>query len=314
MNLISLKKYDTAQIEKIIDASIKIKQEPKKYCNLFKNKKMYMLFEKTSTRTSVAFGMGFNEHGGKFIMQRWEDSNFAVGEVVDETRYVARNVDILLARLKLNETIELIGNFSTIPVINGCCNKYHPTQVLADCMTIKEIFGTYNVKLAYIGVWNNVFNSLVLSFARLGGKLIGVCPIINEAAISKDEIAVVVKNTENLEIFDDKNMSPAKLTEIVNNVDVVYTDTWVDMEFFDDPNYTELKDAQIKLMTPFSLTKELLRNSKAKVMHDMPIHPGFEIERNIVESHIDTILHQAENRRHVAKGIFTHLLDIEVKD
>jgi ornithine carbamoyltransferase len=308
MNLITLKAFGTSQIESIIDTSIQIKQDPLKYGEVLKNKKMYMLFEKTSTRTTVGFSFGFTELGGTYFFQRWHESNFAVGEIADETRYVARNVDIILARLKQNKAIEAMGKSSPIPVINGCCDKYHPTQALADCMAVKELFGTYQKTLLYIGIWNNVFNSLVYSFPRLGGKLIGVCPIINEASISKQELDEVVTNTPNLEFYNASEATPEKLKALVNAADIVYTDTWVDMEFFNNPEYKDIKEERIKLMKPYALTSELLKDSQVKVMHDMPMHPGYEIERDVIEAHLETILHQAENRRHVAKGIFMFLL------
>ncbi len=312
MNMITLKTFDAAQLESIIDASIKIKKNPAQYGELLKNKNLYMLFEKTSTRTSLSFGLGINELGGRYFIQKWEDSNFSIGEVVDETRYVARNVDIILARLKKNSDIEAMGECSPIPVINGCCNKYHPTQALADCMTIKETFGTYKKTLLYLGIWNNVFNSLVYSLPKLGGKLIGVCPIINESSISDTEIADVVGNIEHLEFFGKSDITPEKLKELANGSDIVYTDTWVDMEFFTNPEFKGLKEERVNMMKPFAITAELLVDSPAVVMHDMPIHPGYEIERDVVETHMETILNQAENRRHVAKGIFTQLLGVNI--
>ena len=312
MNMITLKTFDAAQLESIIDASIQIKKDPSQYGELLKNKNLYMLFEKTSTRTALSFGLGFNELGGRYFIQRWEDSNFSIGEVVDETRYVARNVAVILARLKENSDIEAMGECSPIPVINGCCNKYHPTQALADCMTIKETFGTYKKTLLYLGIWNNVFNSLVYSLPKLGGKLIGVCPIINESSISETEITDVVGSTENLEFYGKSDITPEKLKELVNGSDIVYTDTWVDMEFFTNPEFKGLKEERVNMMKPFAITAELLADSPAVVMHDMPIHPGYEIERDVVETHMETILNQAENRRHVAKGIFTQLLGIDI--
>ena len=86
MNLITLKTFEPEQIVSIIDTSIQIKQNPLEYGDVLKHKKMYMLFEKTSTRTSLGFGMGFNELGGTHFIQRWQDSNFAIGEIVDEAR------------------------------------------------------------------------------------------------------------------------------------------------------------------------------------------------------------------------------------
>lgn len=312
MNMITLKSYDAGKLESVIDASIQIKKDPGQYEGLLKNRNLYMLFEKTSTRTSLSFGLGFNELGGRYFIQRWEDSNFSIGEVVDETRYVARNVDIILARLKQNSDIEDMGKCSPIPIINGCCNKYHPTQALADCMTIKETFGTYEKTLLYLGIWNNVFNSLVYSLPKLGGKLIGVCPIINESSISGKEISDIKESTQNFEYYGISDITPEKLKSLANGSDIIYTDTWVDMEFFTNPEFKDLKEERVKMMKPFAITAELLADSPAVVMHDMPIHPGYEIDRDVVETHMTTILDQAENRRHVAKGIFTHLLGIEI--
>ena len=312
MNLITLRSLKASQIESIIDTSIRIKQDPKPYKNLLKDRYLYMLFEKTSTRTALGFGMGFNELGGMYFFQKWQDSNFSVGEIRDEVRYISRNADIILARLKENKNLETMGVFSPVPVINGCCNKFHPTQALADCMTVKEIFGGYGITMVYVGIWNNVFNSLAASLPRLGGKLIGVCPIINEASISEEEISETVKASENLEIYRDSDITLEKLKELVAGADVVYTDAWVDMEFFNDPAFKEFGEDRIRKMKPYSLTLELLKDSRAKVMHDMPIHAGYEIEREVAEANMETILDQAENRRHVAKGIFTHLLDVEI--
>ena len=312
MNMVTLKSYDAATIESIIDTSIRIKKKPLKYEGILKDKNLYMLFEKTSTRTALSFGLGFNQLGGRYFIQRWADSNFSIGEVVDETRYVARNVDIILARLKENRDIEAMGKSSPIPVVNGCCNKYHPTQALADCMTVKEIFGTYQKTMVYLGIWNNVFNSLVYSFTKLGGKLVGICPIINESSISKKEAAALVAKTENLAYYGESDITAKKLKDIVEQADIVYTDTWVDMEFFVNPDFKDLKEARIKQMKPYAITADLLKKSPAVVMHDMPIHPGYEIDRDVVETHMETILDQAENRRHVAKGIFTHLLGVSI--
>ncbi|MBW2623599.1 MAG: ornithine carbamoyltransferase [Deltaproteobacteria bacterium] len=312
MNLITLRSLKSSQIESIIDTGIRIKENPRQYETLLKDRYLYMLFEKTSTRTALSFGMGFNELGGMYFFQKWRDSNFIVGEIRDEVRYIGRNADIILARLKENRDIETMAEFSPIPVINGCCNRFHPTQALADCMTVKEIFGGYDITMVYVGIWNNVFNSLAASLPRLGGKLIGVCPIVNEASISAREMSETIGSPENLTIHTGSDATPEKLRQCIQEADIVYTDAWVDMEFFNDPAFKEFGEERIKKMKPFSLTPQLLKGSPARVMHDMPIHDGYEIERTVAEANMETILHQAENRRHAAKGIVTHLLSIEV--
>ena len=307
MNVISLQDFSAAEIASIIDTSIQIKQEPLKYGDLLQHKKLYMLFEKTSTRTSLSSGLGFNELGGTYFIQKWEDSNFTVGEMIDETRYVATNVDIILARLKQSHTIQQMGKASPVPVINGCCDKFHPLQGLADCMTMKELFGTYEKTVLYVGIWNNVFNSLVYSIPKLGGTLIGLCPILNPASISEQEAGELVEDIENLSVYFGADASAEKLKDLVDTANVVYTDTWVDMEFFHNQMYHEQKEERIRLMKPFALSSDLLKDSQAKVLHDMPMHEGYEIDRDVIEAHIATILQQGENRRHVIKGLFAHL-------
>ena len=272
MHLITLNSLTVVELESIIDTSIRIKKNPQQYEGMLKGKSMYMLFEKTSTRTSLSFGLGFNELGGRYFFQRWQDSNFAVGEIIDETRLVATSVDLILARLKHNKDIEEMARISPVPVINGCCDKYHPTQGLADCMTIKEIFQTYEKTLVYIGIWNNTFNSLLASFPRLGGRLIGVCPILNQASISKKEVEEIVKSTDSFEFYQE--IKPGTLKKIVNEADIVYLDTWIDMEFINNPEFKNLKEERIRLMKPYQITADLMKDSPALVMHDMPIHPG----------------------------------------
>lgn len=311
MNLITLKGFEPDELEAMIETSLEVKQNPSRYAHVLSNKTLYMLFQKTSTRTALAFGLGAAELGGRYFTQKWDDSNFTVGDLFDETRYVARNVDIILARLKRHADIENMGKASPVPVINGCCEKDHPTQALADCLTIKEMFGTYRKTMLYVGVWNNIFNSLIDIFPRLGGHLIGVCPIINQASISNDEIPDVIKTVNHFEFYGRSEIDPEKLHQLAGEVDIIYTDTWVDMEYFNNPDFRRLQEERVTLMKPFSVTSDLLQNSRAVVMHDMPIHAGYEIERSVVEGHMETILRQAENRRHVAKGIMMHLLGLE---
>ncbi|MFY9813177.1 MAG: hypothetical protein WCF70_02740 [Dehalococcoidales bacterium] len=96
--------------------------------------------------------------------------------------------------------------------------------------------------------------------------------------------------------------------KLIREIDVVYTDTWVDMEFVNDKACAGLKEERLKKMLPFQINAELLQGSKAVVMHDMPIHAGFEITRDVVETHIKTILQQADNRKYAARSILFNLL------
>jgi len=263
---------------------------------------LVMLFQKTSTRTRVSFEAGMTELGGHAINLDWQATNFTLSKVRFETRYLCRNAAILMARLKSNADLTEMEKASSVPLINGCCNLYHPCQALADMLTIAEdrdgeVAGS---KLTYIGVYNNVVNSLTSISAALGVHLTLVCPIRNDDAIdheSRHRLLGMGQLTETLDI-----------ETAVSDADYVYTDTWLDMEFFNDPKYANEKEQRCRIMMPYQINAELMNNSRARIMHDMPIHPGFEIAEDMVESEQSIIYDQAENRLEAQKAIILHLL------
>ncbi len=306
-HLISLHDVETSYLAELIDLALTIKANPGEYANKLAGKMAYFLFQKTSTRTALSFAMGIKELGGEYFLQNYEDSNFAVGEIRDEIRYISSNLDLIMARMKENSDLLEMAEYSTVPVINGCCNKYHPCQALADLLTLREVFDSLQVKVLYVGVQNNVFNCLAASLPRLGGKLYAATPLINEAA-RNDALVDAAKATGNLELVD---CDAQTVRDVVQEVDAVYTDTWVDMEFFADASYQAEKEARTKAMMPFQFNETLLADSKAIVMHDMPIHPGFEITRDVIEKHMDTILRQAQNRKHAQKAVMASLLSAD---
>lgn len=307
-DFINFKNFTGEEINKIIDKAIDIKNKPEEYSDSLRGKFLYELFQKTSTRTALSFSMGMKELGGEYFFQKWEDSNFEVGEIKDEIRYVGSNVDIIMARLKFHQDVEEMAKHSPVPIINGCCNKYHPCQAMADLLTIKEVFATYKIKFLYIGVMNNVLNSLMESLPKLGGELFVIAPIINEASFD-EEIIEEAKKTGNLHILNHSGYRGQKLLDLVNNMDIIYTDSWIDMEFFNNPEFVDLKNERIEKMMPFQLNGDLLGNSRARIMHDMPIHAGYEISREIAEKNMEIILQQAENRKHAQKAILLYLLE-----
>jgi ornithine carbamoyltransferase len=306
-HFINFKHLKTEQLEAIIARALEIKRNPAAYAQKLSGKKMYMLFQKTSTRTALSFALGMTGLGGEYFLQNWEDSNFAVGEIRDEVRYVARHVDVIMARLKNNSDINLMSEYSPVPVVNGCCNKYHPCQAVADLLTIKEIFGNFKVKLLYLGIRNNVLNSLMESLPRLGGELFAVTPVINQPSIDEE----LYKNAEETGKFHDikaGNPDDDHFRNVLKEMDIVYTDTWIDMEFVNDPAYDKEKNKRLEKMLPFQVNSELLKGGNAVVMHDMPIHSGSEISRDMVEKNIDIILRQAENRQYAEQAILLSLL------
>ena len=306
-NMLNFKNFTAEELMGILELALDMKKNPEKYADSLKGKKLYSLFEKTSTRTFLSFATGITELGGSYFNQLWEDSNFVLGEPVSEIKYVCRNVDIIMARLVKNETVELFGDNVTVPFINGCDSSYHPCQILADALTILEKFGSLNVKLLYIGAKNNVFNSLVEFFAKMKmGTIYGLTPLVNNTACGPDFYEEAKASGHYVELEPTMSMEEAKT--YVKDMDILYTDTWVDMEFFNNPAYQKQKEETLAKMMPYQINDELLEGSKAIVFHDMPMHVGFEISESVEMKHLDTILDEAENRRHAEKAVMYTLI------
>ncbi|MBQ7707510.1 MAG: ornithine carbamoyltransferase [Lachnospiraceae bacterium] len=306
-NMLNFKNFSAEELMEILNLAQDMKKNPDKYSESLKGKKLYSLFEKTSTRTFLSFATGITELGGTYFNQLWEDSNFVLGEPISEIKYVCRNVDIIMARLVKNETVELFGKNVTVPFINGCDNSYHPCQILADALTIIEHFGSLDVKLLYIGAKNNVFNSLVEFFAKMKkGTIYGLTPLVNNTACDEAFYEEAKASGHYVELNPAMSIDEAKT--YVKDMDILYTDTWVDMEFFNNPAFAEKKAEIMSKMMPYQINDEFLEGSKAVVMHDMPMHVGFEISESVEMKNLDLILDEAENRRHAEKAVMYTLI------
>ena len=301
MHLINFKNLSGQQLLEIIDKAIEVKRNPEKYRRALDGKSLAMIFQKTSTRTRVSFEVAMTQLGGHALYIDWRTTNFTIADIYDETQYLSRNVDCIMARLLRNTDLQVMAKASRVPVINGCDEKYHPSQAIADLMTMKEKKGKLKgLKLVYIGVHNNVCNSLIEGCTKTGVKITTVTPIFNEPS-RDDELLEEARKTGLYETTLD-------VKEAVKDADFVYTDTWVDMEFFTDPKFAAEKEKRIKLMMPYQVNKELLRGSNAYIMHDMPIHRGYEISEDVIESPNSIIYEQSENRLYSAKAILLKLL------
>ena len=301
MHLINFKEVTGQQLADIVDLGIDIKHNLKKYSKSFASKSSALIFQKTSTRTRVAFEVAATQLGGHGLFIDWRTTNFTLADISDEIRYLSRNVDMIMARLMCDLDLLKMANASRVPVINGCDEMYHPSQALADLITIKEKKGTLKgAKLVYIGVHNNVCNSLIDGCTKTGVKLTTVTPIFNEAA--RDEELLTEANKTGLW----KSTLDAK--KAIKDADFVYTDTWIDMEFFTDLKFAAEKEKRIRLMMPYQINAELLKGSDPYIMHDMPIHRGYEISADAIECSKSVIYEQAENRLYSAKAIMLKLM------
>ncbi|MGD2065937.1 MAG: ornithine carbamoyltransferase [Candidatus Bathyarchaeota archaeon] len=301
MNLLTLKDLSSKTVEELIDASLEIKKNPEEYEFALEGKSLAMIFQKTSTRTRLSFEVGMTQMGGHAAFMDWLRTNLILADLKDETKSIAGYVDGIMARLLKNSVLADMAEASSVPVINGCDEKYHPCQIVADLVTVKERLGKLKgLKLAYIGVHNNICNSLIEGCTKTGVKIVTVTPLVNDASIDEG-LVEAAKATGMYEHSLDVKAA-------VEDCDVVYTDTWVDMEFFLDPKFKKEKEKRVKTMLPFQINKKLLRGSDALIMHDMPIHRGYEISNDIIDVPNSVIYTQSENRLHSAKAILTKLL------
>jgi ornithine carbamoyltransferase len=302
MHLLNFKELSAKQLNAFIDLGIEVKRNPEKYRKALDAKSLALIFQKTSTRTRVAFEVAMTQLGGHALYIDWRTTNFTLADIYDETQYLSRNVCAIMARLLRNADLQRMAEASRVPVINGCDERYHPSQAIADLITMKERKGTLKgVKITFIGIHNNVCNSLIEGCTKTGVKLTTVTPIVNEHA--RDEALMqAAKKTGLWQTTLDAKAAVA-------DADFVYTDTWIDMEFFTDPKFAAEKEKRLKLMMPYQINSALLKDSSAYIMHDMPIHRGYEISADIIEDNRSVIYEQAENRLYSAKTILLKLME-----
>jgi ornithine carbamoyltransferase len=301
-HLLSFKNWSAEDLSSSIELASALKAEPQEYHSCMKYKTLAMIFQKTSTRTRTSFAAAMHQLGGSIVELDWQKSNFAISSVADETRCLDRYVDIIMARLLRHHDLDEMASVSRVPVVNGCCNRYHPCQILADLLTIREKFQRFEgVVLAYLGALNNVANSLLDGCIKLGMEVILVTPDQPETTIDPD----ILENARQ----SGRYHLTSDLKAGVQKAAVVYTDTWVDMEVFNDPSYQREKEQRIRLLQHYQLNLELLRQSPALIMHCLPAHRGYEITTEALESERSIVFDQAANRLHAQKAAILRCLE-----
>jgi len=296
--IISVNEFSAEEIADLIDLAIRIKGNTDQFSRSLVGKTLLLLFQKTSTRTRAAFELGMKQLGGETVVMDWESSNFSISPVAYEARYLERIFDCIMARVKRHEDLRELADSVCIPVINGCCNLYHPSQTLADLMTVFEVKGSFDTSICYVGVQNNVANSLLLACSKMGIRLILVTPIQDEIP---PEVAVCLEKGDSV-------VQTLDITKALDSCEFVYTDTWINMEVFHDESYCAEKERRLKHMLPYQINRELIEDRDIHVMHDMPVHPGFEIDEFAINCERSVIFRQAENRLYAAQALLIALL------
>ncbi len=313
-HLISLKEQSKEDILKILDLAqkIKAKRNAGELTNYLTNKTLVMLFQKTSTRTRLSFESGMTELGGHGIFLDARTSQLGLSDFGDEIQAIMRFGQVLMFRaLKADDVIKA-ASYNRIPVIDACSEKYHPAQALSDLLTMAEKSGGIeNVKkITWLGVENNVSNTLMLACVKLGIKVAIAAPEANIQSVDA-ELNAMVESTGLVTRTTD-------LAQALQDTDFVHTDTWMDMEFFENGQVKASFQAEYErrkaTFMPFQLNANLINTyaPKAKIMHCMPCHVGYEISRDAIDHPSAVIFDQAENRLHMQKAMIMWLLEKEV--
>ena len=299
VNILTLDELESKEINNIIDLAIDLKKQQKKGKEkpLLQNKTLAMIFEKPSTRTRVSFETGMFQLGGHALTLSTNDLQLSRGESISDTaKTLSRYVNVVMARVYDHKSLENLARNSSVPVINGLSDSFHPCQILADLMTIKEHKKNLKkIKIAWIGDGNNVCNSLILGCAKLKIKLSVAIPDGYEPDF---DVVKIGKEAEILEISDNPEAA-------VKDADVIMTDTFVSIH---NTNPDRVK----KFLPKFQVNQSLMNKAKkdAIFMHCLPAKRDEEVTSDVIDGSQSVVWDEAENRLHVQKALLVHLLGV----
>jgi ornithine carbamoyltransferase len=273
----------TAEQRRLLERAIALKAD-RLSSRALEGKSVALVFDKPSTRTRVSFDTGVYELGGHPLILRQGELQMARGESPRDVALVlSRMVHAIGIRTGPHETVTVLAEHASIPVINMLTQEHHPCQALADLMTLLERFGTLEgLKLAYVGDGNNMTRSLLIA-----GRIAG--------------LEVAVASPPELSLPEAPGVEPA---EAVRGAHAIYTDVWVSMGDEGDA------DRRRELLAPYRIDADLLAQARddAVVLHCLPAHPGEEITDDVLYGERSAVWDQAENRLHAQKALLEHLL------
>ena len=264
-----------------------------------KGKSLAMIFTKSSTRTRVSFEVGMYQLGGQALFLSNNDIQIGRGETIHDTAKVLSGmVDGIMIRTFAHQDVVDLAKYGSVPVINGLTDDQHPTQMIADLLTIKEVKGDLKgLKLAYIGDGNNVANSLLQACAKAGMDV--------SIASPKDYTCpqkYVDQALEDAKITGSKVVLTTDPYEAAKDADVLYADTWTSM------GQEEEKAKRVAIFKDYQINKELFEvaDKDAIFLHCLPAYRGYEVTEDIIDGPRSYVFQEAENRLHAHKAILVN--------
>lgn len=315
-NFLTLLDYSKEEIEYLLDLAAELKDKKKKGIpvDIHRGKNVALIFEKTSTRTRCSFEVAANDLGmGSTYLDPKASQIGKKESIADTARVLGRMFDAIEYRGYGQEIVEELADKAGVPVWNGLTNEFHPTQLLADMLTIREKFGKIEgITFAYLGdARYNMGNSIMIACAKMGMHFI---------ACTNKKYFPDQKLVERCKEIAKESGATITLTEDVNDIkgaDVVYTDVWVSMG---EPD--EIWEERIKDLTPYRVTSEVMKiaGDKAVFMHCLPAFHDLntetgrvikekygldemEVTDEVFESAQSVVFDEAENRMHTIKAV-----------
>ena len=317
-SMMRLASFTDEEMLNLIDLAAQLKARRKAGVrgDLLHRKNIALIFEKSSTRTRNSCVVAARDEGGGVEYLTRPDIHIGKKESVKDTaRVLGRIYDGILFRGFSQKACEELAEYSGVPVWNGLTDDYHPTQIFADLLTVRETFGSLkDVTVAYVGDGrNNVANSLMMGCAKCGVRYVCCCPkeLEPDPAVLAEAREVAKRNNVDIRVFNDPK-------EGVKGANVLYTDVWVSMG-------EEAKTAErIKLLRPYQINMDLMAatgnlDGKLMFLHCLPaFHDNntevtkdcgaLEVTDEVFESKYSKVFDEAENRMHTIKALFVSAL------
>jgi ornithine carbamoyltransferase len=286
------------EVARLLDFTHEVKHAPGRYGQALAGKSLAVLFEKPSLRTRLTFELAMQQLGGSVVTA--EGPIGAREPLKDVARNLDRWVNAIVARTFLQDTIDELARWSSVPVINALSDRFHPCQALADVFTLSERFGDLRgLRLAFVGDGNNVAHSLMLTALRMGVNFSmatprGYQPHPEVVACARNVAAV---SGATLSITNDPEAAVA-------GANAVYTDVWASM------GQESEAEKRRRDFTPYQVNEKLFAQASpnAIFLHCLPAKRGEEVTDAVIECPRSAVFDQAENRLHVQKALLLMML------
>jgi ornithine carbamoyltransferase len=308
-DLLRTEHLSRADVELLLDTAAEFASKPLRSNTALSNKTVAIYMTKPSTRTRLASETAVAHLGGTPIFIRGDDLQLGRGETISDTaKIISGYCDALLIRTFKQSDVDELGASASIPVINGLTDDDHPTQLLADWVTIRENFGSdiKGRKFVYLGDGNNMTHAWLIMGAIMGAHVVAATPAgkwAPDASVVAKAEEIAAKSGATIEVTTDAEAA-------AKGASVLYTDVWMSMG---DPEAERAE--KMKALAPYAVTENLmsLTEKDSIFMHCLPAHRGEEVEAAVIDGPKSVIWREAYHRRTTIQALLYHLTRGELK-